>query len=138
MTTQPLNPLDRVPDIYMHATKAYKGNWAGEIHYWGHYPVLDMEFETSATVGVGLRTWTPFIPGDLEWFEACTWAGMAAHVGGIHLANLKQAEAMAEYLGDTAFAENCREWLRLGSQSMEDKMWAGSYYLNYWEPATGK
>jgi uncharacterized protein (DUF608 family) len=74
----------------------------------------------------------------LEWFEACTWAGMAAHVGGIHLANLKQAEAMAEYLGDTAFAEKCREWFRLGSQSMENKMWADSYYLNYWEPATGK
>jgi len=74
----------------------------------------------------------------LEWFEACTWAGMAAHVGGIHLANLKQAEAMAKRVGDTAFAEQCREWFRQGSGSMENKMWAGEYYLNYWEPATGK
>jgi uncharacterized protein (DUF608 family) len=73
----------------------------------------------------------------LEWFEACTWAGMAAHAGGIHLANLRQAEAMAERVGDHAFAEQCREWFRQGSSSMENKMWTGEYYLNYYEPATG-
>jgi non-lysosomal glucosylceramidase len=74
----------------------------------------------------------------LEWFEACTWAGMAAHVGGIHLASLLQAEAIANRVGDPAFAEQCREWFRQGSGSMENKMWVDSYYLNYWEPATGK
>ena len=74
----------------------------------------------------------------LEWFEACTWAGMAAHAGGLHLANLKQAEALAEEVGDAEFAEQCREWFRQGSGSMENKMWTGDYYLNYWEPATGE
>jgi len=74
----------------------------------------------------------------LEWFEACTWSGMAAHVGGLHLANLKQAEALAEEVGDEEFAEQCREWFRQGSGSMENKMWTGEYYLNYWEPATGE
>ena len=38
---------------------------AREIHYWGHYPVADLEYETSAPVSVGLRAWTPFIPGDV-------------------------------------------------------------------------
>ena len=38
---------------------------AKEIHYWGHYPVVDIEYETTAPVGVGLRAWTPFIPGDM-------------------------------------------------------------------------
>ncbi len=28
---------------------------AKEIHYWGHYPVADMEFETDAPIQVGLR-----------------------------------------------------------------------------------
>jgi uncharacterized protein (DUF608 family) len=37
---------------------------AKEIHYWGHYPVADMEFETTAPISVGVRAWTPFIPGD--------------------------------------------------------------------------
>ena len=38
---------------------------ATEIHYWGHYPVVDMEFETTAPVSVGLRAWSPFLPGDV-------------------------------------------------------------------------
>ena len=39
---------------------------AKEIHYWGHYPVADMEFELDeAPVTMGLRAWAPFIPGDL-------------------------------------------------------------------------
>lgn len=38
---------------------------AQEIHYWGHFPVLDMEFETRAPVSVAVRAWTPFIPGDV-------------------------------------------------------------------------
>ena len=38
---------------------------AREIHYWGHYPVADMEFETDAPVSVGLRTWSPFLPGQV-------------------------------------------------------------------------
>ena len=38
---------------------------AKEIDYWGHYPVADMEFDTDAPVGVGLRAWSPFIPGDV-------------------------------------------------------------------------
>ena len=37
---------------------------AKEIHYWGHYPMADLEFETDAPVSVGLRAWAPFIPGD--------------------------------------------------------------------------
>ena len=36
-----------------------------EIHYWGHYPVADIEYEIDAPVGVSLRAWSPFIPGDI-------------------------------------------------------------------------
>lgn len=74
----------------------------------------------------------------LEWFEACTWAGMATHLGGIHLAQLRQVQVMAERLGDTGFAERCREWFVGGSAAMEDLMWTGSHYLNYWDRATGE
>ena len=37
---------------------------ATEIEYWGHYPVVDMEYSTTCPVGIGLRAWSPFIPGD--------------------------------------------------------------------------
>jgi uncharacterized protein (DUF608 family) len=36
-----------------------------EIHYWGHYPVADLEFVSDAPVHVGLRAWSPFLPGDV-------------------------------------------------------------------------
>ncbi|NPV54319.1 MAG: hypothetical protein HPY71_12510 [Firmicutes bacterium] len=75
-----------------------------------------------------------------EWFEAPEpeWSGMVAHVGGIHLANLRMAERMAEAVGDKEFAAQCRQWLGEGSKSMENKMWAGEYYLNYYEPETDR
>lgn len=37
---------------------------AKDIYYWGHYPVADVEYQTEAPVGVSLRAWTPFLPGD--------------------------------------------------------------------------
>ena len=37
---------------------------AQQIHYWGHYPVADLEYELDAPIRIGLRAWTPFIPGD--------------------------------------------------------------------------
>ncbi len=50
----------------MPATLDLKGvETAKEIHYWGHYPVADLEFETDAPVQAGLRAWAPFLPGDV-------------------------------------------------------------------------
>jgi len=38
---------------------------ASEIHYWGHYPVADLEYETDAPVSINMRAWSPFVPGDV-------------------------------------------------------------------------
>jgi uncharacterized protein (DUF608 family) len=75
-----------------------------------------------------------------EWFEAPEpgWAGMTAHVGGLHLAQLRITERFAQLAGDSDFARQCREWIELGAQSMEKRLWTGSYYLNYLEPETGR
>lgn len=74
----------------------------------------------------------------LEWFENILFFGMTSHVGGIHLANLRMSERMAERASDAEFASQCRNWFQQGRGSMENKMWAGKYYLNYFEPATGR
>jgi uncharacterized protein (DUF608 family) len=73
-----------------------------------------------------------------EWVEGEEWYGMTAHVGGLHLAELKIAERMAEKAGDQEFAAQCRKWFEQGSESMENKMWAGKYYRAYFEPESGK
>ncbi len=73
-----------------------------------------------------------------EWVEGEKWYGMTSHVGGLHLAQLKIVERMAKEVGDQMFVEQCQGWIREGSESMEGKMWAGDYYLAYFEPETGK
>lgn len=52
----PVRPFERRTDA---------GN-AREIHYWGHYPVVDMEFVTDSPLSVGLRAWSPFLPGQVR------------------------------------------------------------------------
>lgn len=41
-------------------------NAAKQIHYWGHYPVADLELDLDAPISVGVRAWSPFVPGDAE------------------------------------------------------------------------
>ena len=76
--------------------------------------------------------------GGMEWFEFGEWAGMATHLGGLRLAELRMVERMADAMGDTGYAETCRAWYKDGSRAMEDEMWTGSYYLNFFEKETGK
>ncbi|MHB9038459.1 MAG: GH116 family glycosyl-hydrolase [Armatimonadota bacterium] len=48
-------------DLKLNGVQTAKG-----IRYWGHYPVADVEFETDAPISVGLRSWSPFLPGDVK------------------------------------------------------------------------
>jgi uncharacterized protein (DUF608 family) len=73
-----------------------------------------------------------------EWYEACEWAGMVTHVGGLHLAQIRMAQRMAERVGDTEFAKQCEQYFKEGSNSLESKMWNGNNYLHFNEPETKK
>jgi uncharacterized protein (DUF608 family) len=54
-------------NVYCLETEISQGTeMCQRIHYWGHYPVADIEYELNAPVSVGLRAWTPFLPGDAE------------------------------------------------------------------------
>ena len=39
---------------------------ASSIDYWGHYPIIDMQYATDAPVEVAMRAWAPFIPRDIK------------------------------------------------------------------------
>ncbi len=75
-----------------------------------------------------------------EWFEAPEpgWRGMTAHIGGLHLAQLRITERVAQQVGDVQFARQCAEWIAAGAQSMEEHLWTGRYYRNYLEPESGQ
>ena len=65
MTTLNLRKRDGYVLLDQPKQRYYRGiRTASEIHYWGHYPIVDLEYVTDAPVSVGLRAWCPFIPGD--------------------------------------------------------------------------
>jgi uncharacterized protein (DUF608 family) len=51
------------------------------IRYWGHYPIVDIDYETDAPVTVSLRAWAPFLPGD------ATASAIPGAVFEVHLQN---------------------------------------------------
>jgi uncharacterized protein (DUF608 family) len=79
-----------------------------------------------------------------EWFEAAKpgWAGMTAHIAGLHLAQLRITQRMAQQAGDADFAAQCDSWIQAGAAAMEQRLWTtgpqGGYYLNYFEPESGR
>ena len=66
---------------------------ADSVDYWGHYPIADMEFDSAAPVKVGVRAWSPFIPGD-------TAVSMAP--GAVFEIHLRNPESVAQR-GTVAF-----------------------------------
>jgi uncharacterized protein (DUF608 family) len=76
-----------------------------------------------------------------EWFENDKpgWFGIAAHIAILRLAQLRITERMAQEVGDTEYAKQCAEWLRLASHVMEKDLWdARGYYLNCFDPTDKK
>jgi uncharacterized protein (DUF608 family) len=41
-------------------------SFAKDVLYWGHYPIADLEYILDSRISIGLRAWTPFIPGYLK------------------------------------------------------------------------
>ncbi len=39
---------------------------AKAIRYWGHYPIVDVDYQTDAPVTASLRAWATFLPGDAQ------------------------------------------------------------------------
>lgn len=70
--------------------------------------------------------------------EHCRWEGMCGILGGERLAQLSIVKRMAEHMGDTEYAEQCRKWYKSGSKALEEEMWTGTHYLNFYDKATGE
>jgi uncharacterized protein (DUF608 family) len=62
---------------------------ARDILYWGHYPIADLEYVLDAPLSVGLRAWTPFIPGDTKA------SNIPAVVFELHVRNLSSQSRKA-------------------------------------------
>ena len=72
----------RAPTLRATCAKVEGVRTADAIHYWGHYPVADLEFDTDSPISVGLRAWSPFVPGD------AAASSIPAAVFEVHLRNI--------------------------------------------------
>ncbi len=69
--------------------KLPKVDCARDIHYWGHYPIADLEYDLDSPVSVGLRAWSPFVPGDVAT------SSIPAAVFEVRLRNSSRSRQMA-------------------------------------------
>jgi uncharacterized protein (DUF608 family) len=76
--------------------------------------------------------------GGLEMFEGVNALGITPHISGLHLAQVKLAQRMAQRVGDEEFAQQCLTWFELGSKLLEEKLWTGKYYLAFFDPESGQ
>ena len=84
------------------------------------------------------------VAGEQEWRRLCKvmdepgWLGVVAHVGILHLAQLRITERMANEVGDTEFAKQCAEWITAGAHALEERLWDDrGYYINFFDPISG-
>lgn len=64
--------------------------------------------------------------------------GASSYTAGKGLASLICGIKMAELVGDQAQAARWRKVLQQGQKSYEEKLWTGSFYRTYNDPATGR
>lgn len=63
------------------------------------------------------------------------WYGAVAWLSGLYLASLHAAARLADLVGDTAFARECRAIAETGKTSLTQQLFDGDYFINRLDPA---
>ncbi len=62
------------------------------------------------------------------------WFGEIAWISGLYLAALRAGEEMARAMGDSSYAQKCRQLFEQGSQSLVPELFNGEYFINKVDP----
>ncbi|WP_052496090.1 GH116 family glycosyl hydrolase [Pedobacter lusitanus] len=66
------------------------------------------------------------------------WEGEIAWIVGLCIAAARAAQAMAEEMNDTGFAEICANYVENGSKNMEKELFNGAYFIHRPDPIQGR
>ncbi|RBL88661.1 GH116 family glycosyl hydrolase [Chitinophaga flava] len=66
------------------------------------------------------------------------WDGEISWIVGLCIAAACAAQAMAEELGDHAFAATCANYVQKGSRNMETQLFNGEYFIHKPDPVKGR
>lgn len=73
-----------------------------------------------------------------QFYDIWPWWGTSAYVAGTWLGTLTCGAALAEAVGDSEFAQECRAWLARGQAAYDAKLWTGEYYRLWNDPVAGQ
>ena len=66
------------------------------------------------------------------------WHGEIAWIVGLCIAGVRAGQAMAEEMNDKEFADQCSQYVELGSKNMEQYLFNGEYFIHRADPEVGK
>jgi non-lysosomal glucosylceramidase len=66
------------------------------------------------------------------------WDGEIAWIAGLCIAAVKAGGLMAEEMGDTTFAKQCKAYVEKGAQQMDALLFNGEYYIHRPDPIKGR
>jgi non-lysosomal glucosylceramidase len=66
------------------------------------------------------------------------WPGEIAWIVGLSIAAIKASQLMAEEMGDTDFAQQCKDYCTRGSKNMSDKLFNGEYFIHRPDATKGR
>ena len=66
------------------------------------------------------------------------WTGKVSWIAGLGIAAVWAAQKMAQEMNDTAFAQTCSDFVKLGSQNMDKYLYNNYYYFHLPDPVSGK
>jgi len=73
-----------------------------------------------------------------QYYDCWQFYGVSAYTGGVWLAALKSAAALARRAGDDGFAAECDGWFERAAGTYEEKLWTGRYYRLYNDTEHGR
>lgn len=66
------------------------------------------------------------------------WEGEVAWIVGLCIAGARAGQAMAEEMGDTAFAKTCENYVANGRKNMEKELFNGEYFIHRPDKVEGR
>ncbi len=66
------------------------------------------------------------------------WEGEIAWIVGLCIAAARAGQAMAEEVGDKAFAARCAQYVSMGSKNMEEHLFNGEYFIHRPDSISGR
>ncbi|MBI3946322.1 MAG: hypothetical protein HY321_10415, partial [Armatimonadetes bacterium] len=120
-------------------TTVWEMLWGGDPEFVADlYPVIKKTLKWGKSALDEDGDGVPDTHGIDQGWDTFPMQGGAAYIADQWIAGLLAGQTMARRLGDTEFSAWCESALKQATDTAENKLWNGSYYDLFYNPATGE